>query len=100
MLHCRVHNYQSAEEGQRALDDVIAKKSLSNYAYNNLYTRAAKYASYLTSDLLEDGSTNVWPAKSNPDTCPVTNIMPNQRCTCYKRVDYMFQCAHELVVDK
>ena len=67
LLHCRVHNYQSAQEGQTALDDVIAKKVLSNYAYKHLYTRAAKYASYLTSELLDDGSTNVWTAKSTQD---------------------------------
>ena len=36
---------------------------------------AAKYAAYLTSDVLEDGSTNIRPAKSNPNTCPIHNIM-------------------------
>ena len=99
LLHCRVHNYQSVEQGQRALDDVLAKKSLSVYAYNNLYTRASKYAAYLTSEVLDDGSTNVWPAKSNPNTCPMTNIKPNERCTCHKKVEYMFQCSHESVAD-
>jgi hypothetical protein len=100
LLHCRVHDYQSAEEGQRALDDVIAKQSLSKHAYDNLYTRAAKYASYLKSELLEDGSTNVWPAKSNQDSCIVTNVKPDERCTCCKIVDFVVQCGHELVVDK
>ena len=65
-----------------------------------LYTRAAKYASYLTSEVLEDGSTNVWPAKSNPNTCSMTNIKSNQRCTCHKRVDVMLQCGHELIADE
>ena len=30
----------------------------------------------------------------------MTIILQNERCKCHKRVDYMFQCGHELVADK
>ena len=35
---------------------------MTSYAYNSLYQKAARHAAFLTTELLEDESTNVWPA--------------------------------------
>ena len=100
ILHCSVHNYRSKLIGQKGMDDTAARKSLSSYAYTELYQRAAKYARYLTSELETDGSVSVWPAQCEKESGTTVNIKPYERCDCHKRVDYDFQCAHELVADK
>ena len=63
-----MHNYVSQEQGQAGLDDTVAKKSLSVYAYKTLYSRAAKFAKFRTSERQLDGSVIVWPAQKDKDT--------------------------------
>ena len=100
ILHCSVHSYRSKLNGQKGMDDTLARKSLSTYAYTELYKTAAKFANYLTSELETDGSVSVWPAQSEKESGSTLNIQPYERCNCHKRIDYDFQCAHELVADK
>lgn len=59
ILHCTVHSYQSKEVGQLGLDNTLARKSLSPFAYKTLFSRAAKYTSFLTSETQDDGSVKV-----------------------------------------
>ena len=98
--HCRAHGYTSKEIGQRGVDDTAAKKALSSYAYNELYTRAAKYACFLTSEVEPDGSVTVWKAGEDKNESKVWKITIGGRCSCQKNIDFDFQCGHELVADK
>ena len=98
--HCRAHGYTSKEIGQRGVDDTAAKKALSSYAYNELYTRAAKYACFLTSEVEPDGSVTVWKAGEDKNESKVWKIPIGGRCSCQKNIDFDFQCGHELVADK
>lgn len=98
-LHCSYTGYVSKHSGRRGTDDIEAKKSLSVYAYKRLYSRAANYAYFLTSVIEADGSVSIWKAEKKKDDTKVWTIFPGSRCKCQIRIDYDFQCGHELVAD-
>ena len=58
-LHCRVHNYKSKLQGQQGRDDEAAKKSLTTYAYKELFQTAFRHSLYLTSEIQDDGPVKV-----------------------------------------
>ena len=64
-----------------------------------MYSRAANYAYFLTSEVEEDGSVLIWKAEKKKDDTKVWTVSPGSRCQCQIRIDYDFQCGHELVFD-
>ena len=66
------YKYVSSVEVQIGIDDIVAKKALSPYAYKMLYIPASKASLFLQSDVNQDDkSTNVWPAATDktPTNC-------------------------------
>ena len=78
IVHCTVHSYQLKEEGQQGLNNMSARKSLSVFAYNTLYSRAAKYASFLTSETQDNESVKIWPAQYDPAITQTVTIKMNE----------------------
>jgi len=103
-LHVQTYKYKSNILGQAGIDDCVAKKVLSAYAYKELFCKAQKQSQYLESREEEDGTVHIWPAGVDKNTCNVTIMHKDAsglflRCPCQKRKDYNIQCACELLRD-
>ena len=62
--YVRASRYTSSyREPKYATDDVMAKKALSGYGFQELWTRSIKQLFFLQSEVMEDGSFCIWPTK-------------------------------------
>jgi hypothetical protein len=82
------HRYKS----KLGMDDETAKKSLSTFAYNQLFRKSKK----LKHLALNNGTTKVWPCGQLMDCDKVVTIQTGQRCTCYQHTAFDHQCCHEI----
>ena len=96
-----VYKYTSKLLGQLGIDDTLARKSLSPYAYKMLYLPSSQRASYMMSDINTcDNSINVWPAGLDKTLTNCFKMRPGNICHCQFKIDWGVQCAHELCADK
>jgi hypothetical protein len=65
------------------MDDEAAKKSLSAFAYDQLFTKEFRKSKKLKKLDLNDGTINVWPCGQLMDCDKVVSIKKGFRCTCY-----------------
>jgi hypothetical protein len=119
--YCSTLHYKSSKRGQERKDEEDAKKCLSNYAYQRLFTRKSfQGARKLRHKYDVDGNCFVWSAKLglkdiygvessgvnleseeyvDPELVALSNgvyrIPLNGRCPCTERISFMFQCSHE-----
>jgi hypothetical protein len=92
------HNYKSRLQDQAGLDNEIAKKKLSKYAYSKLWLVEYKSSSRLQF-IVHENVTIVWP-DGKPQTCVKYVLISGcNRCTCQCRVAFNHQCRHELCID-
>ena len=93
------HKYRSTFDSPYADEDVLAKQTLSAYAYEKWKT-ALKFSFRLQSELQEDGITyNIWPASEVFDKEKHHSLIVGDRCSCRHRRDFDIQCGHELKVN-
>jgi hypothetical protein len=81
------------------MDDETAKKSLSAFAYNQLFTKEFRKSKKLQKLNLDDGTINVWPCGQLMDCTKVVSIKKGDRCSCYRRTAFDHQCCHEICSD-
>jgi hypothetical protein len=73
------HRYKS----KIGIDDETAKKSLSAFAYDQLFTMEFRKSSKKLQHLaLDDGTINVWPCDQLMDCDKLVTIKMGNRCTC------------------
>ena len=78
-------------------DDIIARKLLSKYAYEELWLNVMKQAKCLMITKLSDQSSSVHKIGEHPNTGHIVKL--GERCNCTKRVAMMIQCVHEYKID-
>ena len=98
-LKVSCHRFKSEFDGQEGIDDVNAKKDLTNHAWNTYYGKAVKAARYLQYRIGDDDDALVWPADEDSTYGNTTVIKHGERCYCKRRLCFQVQCKHELVVD-
>ena len=86
------HRYKS----KLGMEDQTAKKSLSAFAYDNLFTTDLRRSKRLQHLSLEDGTVNIWPCGQMMDCEKLVSIQPGARCNCLRRIAFDHQCCHEL----
>ena len=91
--------FKFQREGQLGVDEVLAKKKLSGYAFRDIFQNVVSRAGWLQYFVNDDGSASIWKAGADPDTCQVTVIVGHQRCTCLDRKSWNHQCEHEYLID-
>ena len=95
-----IHRYESkcSDHNDRIMD-AHAKKTLSNYAYREFYTKQRKDGSHLQYRTFnEDHDTAVWSANipNYQDDSKRVIIKMGGRCFCNHRRSFRIQCKHEL----
>ena len=98
-LHVQCFKFKSQREGQLGVDEVVAKKNLSGYAYREIFQTVRSRAEWLQFFVNDDGSASIWKTGKDPDTCVVTVIEGHQRCNCLDRKSWSHQCEHEYLID-
>ena len=92
-------NYQSEYNGDLRIHDTNARKHLSDYAYNKLWSQNIEMKSRYQFTISSDGKSNiVWPigeilSESNRKTIPF-----NSRCGCAYQLTWQCPCAHEFAI--
>ena len=98
-LHAQSLKYKSKMVGQQGVDDQIAKKCLSMYAYKELYAYAARYSANFQKYYDNLGNCHIWPIGTERTANNSTIITNGNRCECFKCTAFQYQCKHELVDD-
>jgi hypothetical protein len=98
-LHVGVSRYKSDYVGSKKINDELAKKSLSDWAYTKLFVSVCKSAEKLDCHETDEGDYVVWPIGLDSTSPKRTVILKNQRCQCSRRTAFLSQCAHEYAVD-
>lgn len=93
------NKYKSDFREQKQRDDELAIRSLSKWAYENLFVVEYRKISKLDQEELEDGSFQVWRRSNDKQSDSFITIKQDKRCPCERRVGYNHQCAHELLLD-
>jgi hypothetical protein len=88
----QTHRYKSL----LGMDDETAKKALSTFAYEQLFTKEFRRSKKLEHLTLEDGTTNVWPCGQLMQCDKLVTIQVGNRCSCYRRQAFDHQCCHEM----
>ncbi len=81
-------------------DDVMAKQSLSMFAYKK-YTESLHHARRLQMSESSEGLFSVWPVNASTEESPLSSIHQmtrTNRCSCKKRKQMLVQCGHKLRV--
>ena len=103
------HKYSSIHDGQLGIDDALAKKNLSPYAYKQLYLPATQRSLFLQSkvefvvdvnSLKEVRTVSIWPAGQDMNLHNCFVLSDGKPCTCRVKIDFHIQCCHELYADK
>jgi hypothetical protein len=87
--------------GQKA-DDQEAKKTLSGYAWKELWSKTLKRSFRLQGERNIDDSFQCWPTTqthSERDEESTVVIKEGERCMCERRIAFRIQCEHEYVQD-
>ena len=83
------------------MDDTLAEKSLSPYAYKLLYIPTSKRASFLQSERnILNKDVTVWPAGEIKRPSNSYILAKDKDCTCQFKLDYAVQCQHEIFFDR
>ena len=99
----KIRKFKSSMPKDKINDDVLAKETLSKYAYSNLWCKEIRAANSYKKKNMSDGTVAIVPSNDNPDNrlygeCWI--ITPDTRCTCERRIMFGIQCRHELVFDE
>jgi hypothetical protein len=90
--------YKSKYRDQPGHDDETAKKQFSRWAYKHLY-----HPEFLASRRLQykvhEHMVYVWPKGKEQSCEDLVAFNTTEKCRCSRRVGFVFQCRHELVVD-
>ena len=78
-----------------AKEQKLARQSLSDFAYKNLYLPASNAQRFLQKKIVNNGDTAVWPVTQDFGECKVHIIKTNGRCDCNDRIEKSYQCKHE-----
>jgi hypothetical protein len=97
--HLVAQHHQSNKQGQRKLDDELAKKSLSKYAYEKLFLRAHSALKKQQVVTNPDGSHIVFKIGFTATSTNAVQVEKDCRCTCELATAYDFQCSHKLALD-
>ena len=73
-LHVQSFKYKSKCPGQEAVDEVLAKTTLSAYGFNVLFKKSSSRAKFLQIVVENDDSVAIWKAGGDRDTCRVVVI--------------------------
>jgi hypothetical protein len=65
------------------MDDETAKKSLSTFAYDQLFTKEFRKSKKLQQLALDDETINVWPCGQLMECDKLVTIQAGNRCSCY-----------------
>jgi len=98
-LYVKSYKYISKRDGQFGIDEVIARKSFSSYAFNILFQGIIEGSLWLQSFVQDDGKILIWKAGCDRETCHVCVIDGHGRCDCHDRISFMHQCKHEYFID-
>ena len=93
---CFVSNYES----KLAIDDEVAKRSLSSHAYNHYWIMVIKRSQKHQFEELQNSSGYiVWPIGEKQKKENTINVYKNQRCGCSFRVSFQCPCPHEFCIE-
>ena len=88
----QTHRFKS----KLGMDDETAKKSLSKFAYEELFTKEFRKCKKLEHLNQDDGSINVWPCGKPMESENLVVIQAGRRCSCFQRMAFDHQCCHEM----
>ena len=102
--HVNVTQYtgkNNADDDPDKVMDIEAKKALTQYAYESLFSVALRKKRNSQSSIDEDGNTYIWSANLHFESAKDKSmISPNQRCNCSFRRKYDIECGCELFLHK
>ena len=98
-LYVASFKFKSKCSGQQGIDEVIAKRNLSTFAFKELFQKSYMKSQFLQSCVENDGSMSIWKAGGDRDTCKVVVVHDKQPCECLDHKSWSHQCEHDLLMD-
>jgi hypothetical protein len=92
-------NFRSLLIGKDKKNEELAKRNLTKYAFEQLFTRARSAAKELSWEEHDDGTVKLWPHYREQEGNLTITIEDGTRCQCASRKAFRFQCCHELASD-
>jgi hypothetical protein len=86
--------------GSDKKDEETAKRALTKYGFDHLFTRARAASRELSMKTLPDGAVQLWPHYRDQGDNQTISILPGERCKCVHRLAFQHQCCHELAHDR
>jgi len=95
----QAQKHLSKFDGHLKKEDMLARRTLSYYAYTNLFLKNLKKSSLLQHALEPDGGSHVvWSVDELKPSTNSVRVIVGERCNCQDRIDYDAQCACELTI--
>ena len=91
--------FRSPLGGPEAVEEQLAMRTLSKWAFKNLYLVERKRRNRYTSSKKDDNSILVFSIADPHNTDKQVILRDGCRCSCPRRIAYQHQCVHKVIFD-